>query len=225
MTVLDAALRQSREWERDGLVLPVAVNLSVRNLYDPEFPGEVARLLHRWEVPAERLEFEITESTVMSRPARARHVLDELGRLGIALAIDDFGTGHSSLAYLKQLPVRQIKIDKSFVMQMDAGSDDEAIVQATIGLARSLGLEVVAEGVETAEAWKVLSALGCDFAQGYYLSRPLPPDELVHWLEFSPEEPTIVRTAPIPVPPVHVHPDGPGELRASQRTRPSADLG
>jgi diguanylate cyclase (GGDEF)-like protein len=180
--VLDAALAQCRTWNDDGVDVGVAVNLSVRNLYDPSFADEVAALLAKWGVPASQLELEITESVIMADPMRAMAVLARLSDLGVGLSLDDFGVGYSSLAYLKRLPVTEIKIDKSFVMNISTDESDAMIVRSTIGLARSLGMRVVAEGVETEETWARLVALGCDIAQGYYLCRPKPAAEITPWL-------------------------------------------
>ncbi len=180
--VLDEALRQCRAWQRAGMTLCVAVNLSVRNLLDADFPDQVKDLLKKWRVEPALLELEITESTMLSDPVRTKRVLDKLSAMGVALSIDDFGTGYSSLAYLSQLPVNEIKIDRSFVMNMADSDNDAVIVRSTIDLARNLGLHVVAEGVETEQAWDRLSELGCTLAQGYYLSRPVPAAELTEWL-------------------------------------------
>jgi diguanylate cyclase (GGDEF)-like protein/PAS domain S-box-containing protein len=180
--VIDEALRQCRAWREEGIELSVAVNLSARNLLDFEFPGRVERLLERWRMDRGRLELEITESTMLADPARTKLILDRLSGMGIRLSIDDFGTGYSSLAYLKRLPVDEIKIDRSFVMNMAHCEDDAVIVRSTIDLGRNLGLEVVAEGVETPEAWDRLKALGCTIAQGYYLSPPVAPEVLSEWL-------------------------------------------
>jgi diguanylate cyclase (GGDEF)-like protein/PAS domain S-box-containing protein len=181
--VVDEALGQCAAWLERGLPLAVAVNLSARNLLDADFPTQVRDLLRRRELPGEMLVFEITESTMVSDPVRTRVVLEELAAMGIRLSIDDFGTGYSSLAYLKRLPVAQIKIDRSFVMTMDTDEDDATIVRSTIELGRNLGLEVVAEGVETEATLDRLRALGCTLAQGYHLSRPVPAEELEAWLE------------------------------------------
>jgi len=180
--VIDEALRQCREWHEQGLELSVAVNLSMRNLLDIEFPERVKELLERRQVARRRLELEITESTMLADPTRTKLVLDRLSAMGIRLSIDDFGTGYSSLAYLKRLPVDEIKIDRSFVINMASNEDDAVIVRSTIDLGRNLGLEVVAEGVETLEAWERLKSLGCTIAQGYYLSPPVPAAALTQWL-------------------------------------------
>ncbi len=174
LQVLDETLRQQREWLDAGLDLRVAVNLSARDLYDLTLPATVARLLARHGVPATGLELEITESVIVSDPMRARAILNRLSEMGVVLAVDDYGTGYSSLGYLKRLPIDQMKIDRSFVMHMSEDRNDAAIVRSTVELGRNLGLKVVAEGVETADAWAHLKALGCDFAQGFYLSKPVP---------------------------------------------------
>jgi diguanylate cyclase (GGDEF)-like protein len=174
--VLDVALRQIRSWSDSGLELTIAVNLSARSFLDTQLAVEIPRLLARWEVKAEQLELEITESMLMTDPARAEATLTRLSQIGLTLSVDDFGTGYSSLANLKRLPVDVIKIDKSFVMEMAVDASDAAIVRSTVDLAHNLGLRVVAEGVESEDAWRHLEALGCDYAQGYFLSRPLPAD-------------------------------------------------
>jgi EAL domain-containing protein (putative c-di-GMP-specific phosphodiesterase class I) len=176
--VLDHALEQAAEWQRAGRHLSVAVNISTRCLLDPAFPDQVTSQLATWEVSADRLVLEITESAVMADPTLALEVLGRLNRFGVGLAVDDFGTGYSSMAYLKELPVDELKIDRSFVSQMATSSSDAVIVRSTIDLGHNLGLRVVAEGVETQHAWLQLSALGCDIAQGYYLGRPMPAAEL-----------------------------------------------
>ncbi|HEV8687621.1 MAG TPA: EAL domain-containing protein [Gaiellaceae bacterium] len=186
--VLDAALRQCREWRDLGTPLGVAVNLSTRSLLDLTFPERVAELIDKWELDASSLELEITETMIMHDPVRALDVLSRLSQRGVRIAIDDFGTGYSSLAYLTSLPVDEIKIDRSFVTDM---RQSDAIVQSTIDLGRNLGLTVVAEGVETEEACAKLRALGCGEAQGFYLSRPLPPDAFVGWLREWNTEPAV----------------------------------
>jgi diguanylate cyclase (GGDEF)-like protein len=180
--VIDEALRQCAEWRRDGIDIQVAVNLSVRNLLDAHLPESIAAMLHRHELPPASLELEITESTIVADQVRALDVLSRLNGMGIGLSVDDFGTGYSSLAYLKDLPVRELKIDRKFVNNMTEGGDDAFIVRSTIDLGRNLGLQVVAEGVETAAVWDQLTRLGCDEAQGFYLSRPVPAQELTDWL-------------------------------------------
>jgi diguanylate cyclase (GGDEF)-like protein len=180
--VVDAAVRQCAAWRRSGVELPVAVNLAAANIVDTTLPESVAHILQRWEVPGRLLECEISEDTVMGDPRRAGDVLERLRDLGVRLSLDDFGTGHSSLSYLKRLPLDEVKIDRSFVIGMADDPSDAAIVRSTIDLARHLGLEVVAEGVETSEVLDVLAALQCDVAQGFLLSRPLPAAEFDGWL-------------------------------------------
>jgi len=192
--VLDEALAQSQAWKRAGMPLGVAINISIRNLLDAHFPELVRTLLDKWDIDPAMLELEITESTVLSDPVRTKRVLDKLSAMGIVLSIDDFGTGYSSLSYLSQLPVNEIKIDRSFVMNMAACDNDAVIVRSTIDLARNLGLKVVAEGVETEQAWDVLTQLGCTMAQGYYLSRPVPAAQLTEWMKQRPDA-----AAPTPI--------------------------
>ena len=176
--VLRVAIDQCAAWAADGLDLHVAVNLTIPDLLDLELPDRIAAMLADAGVPADRLELEVTESTILADPFRVRHVIDRLNELGIGLAIDDFGTGYSSLAYLKQLPVQTIKIDRSFVMDMLESESDAAIVRSTIDLARNLGLRVVAEGVETEAMWDALREQGCTLAQGYLISKPVSADDL-----------------------------------------------
>nr|WP_239521124.1 bifunctional diguanylate cyclase/phosphodiesterase [Blastococcus saxobsidens] len=177
--VLDQALAACRRWHDQGLRLTVSVNLSARSLLDVGLPDRVAELLARHELPADRLELEITESAAMKDPVRALDVLHRLRDLGLELSVDDYGTGHASLAYLSRLPVSTLKIDRSFVQTMELDASDRTIVRSTIDLAHSLGLRVVAEGVETRATWDELAVLGCDAAQGYWLARPLPEAELL----------------------------------------------
>ena len=176
--VLDHAVRAAAAWHREDIGVRVAVNLSVRSLMDLDLPGRIAGLLSWHGVPATALELEITESTIMSDPVRALRVLQPLADMGIRLSIDDFGTGYSSLAYLRQLPITEIKIDRSFVANITTDDNDAVIVRSTIEMAKNLGLEVVAEGVETQEVCAALASLGCDYVQGYLLSKPLPAEEL-----------------------------------------------
>ncbi len=175
--VVREALDQAERWRAAGLDLRVAVNLSVRSI-TPELPGELAAIL---DGRRGALELEITETVGMEDAARSLAVLEELTDLGIRLSVDDFGTGFSSLAYLKELPVSAIKIDRSFVMEMDAEASDRAIVRSTIDLARHLGMEVVAEGVESEQSLRELRALGCHLAQGFAISPPLGAEALAAW--------------------------------------------
>ena len=176
--VLEEALTQCGTWRRAGLNLDMAVNLSVRSLLDTDLADEIARLLRDTGVPARCLTLELTESSMMSDPVRTADVLGRLHRLGAQLSIDDYGTGYSSLSYLRRLPVDEMKIDKSFVMSMNSEDDDDVIVRSTVDLGHNLGLRVVAEGVEDQASWSRLAALGCDSAQGFFLSRPIPADEV-----------------------------------------------
>ena len=180
--VLARALEQCRAWADGDFNLRLAVNLSVQSLYDDAFPALVAGLLERSSVDPQGLVLDVTESTVMADPRRAQRVLAALGALGVTLAIDDFGTGYSSLAYLRQLPVSELKIDKSFVLGMATDSNDAVIVHSTIDLGQKFGLEVVAEGVESRRVWRLLRDLGCDLAQGSYVCPPLPAQQLTGWL-------------------------------------------
>ena len=180
--VLEQALRQVREWSEQGEELSVAVNLSARSFLDAQLAVEIPRLLERPGVDARLLELEITESMLMIDPARAKATLERLSAIGLSLSVDDFGTGYSSLANLKRLPVDGIKIDKSFVIDMPHDQSDAAIVRSTIDLAHNLGLRVVAEGVESHEAWRRLEELGCDLAQGFHVSRPIPAEAMTRLL-------------------------------------------
>jgi len=184
--VFKSALNQCCHWRREGSPINVAMNLSARNLLDPKLPDQISALLRSNGVSAECIDLEITESIIMVDPARAMEVLTHLKNMGVGLAIDDFGTGYSSLGYLKKLPVDTIKIDKSFVMKMATNPDDAVIVRSTVDLAHNLGLKVVAEGVEDKETWNRLAAMGCDTAQGYYMSRPISAVDLKKWMEESP---------------------------------------
>ena len=198
--VLNEAMRQAAEWCRKGLPIAMAVNVSARNLLEKGMPEEISRLLENHGLPPELLICEITESVIMEDRRRSLDAITELVRLGVTIAIDDFGTGYSSLAYLRQLPAAEIKIDKSFVMGMDRDKDDAVIVASTIQMAHSLGLKVVAEGVESERIWCELLALGCDYGQGYYFSRPVPADNFVDLLRasanFAPFLPLIRQTSP-----------------------------
>ena len=180
--VLDAAVRQCASWRERGNDLPVAINLAAANIVDITLPDAVEQTLRRWDVPGELLQCEISEDTVMGDPRRATDVLERLRALGVRLSLDDFGTGHSSLAYLKSLPLDEVKIDRSLVTGMAVDPSDAAIVRSTIDLARHLGLDVVAEGVESEDVLEFLVSLDCDVAQGFLLSRPLPADQLDGWL-------------------------------------------
>jgi len=184
--VLAEAVRQARAWQRAGLLLAVSVNLSMWNLHDPALPARVAGLLREHGLPPAWLRLELTESVLMADAERALDVLTRLSGLGVRLAVDDFGAGYSSLAYLKKLPVDELKIDQGFVRALATDATDAAIVASTVALGHALGLRVVAEGIEDRATWDRLVAMGCDVAQGYYMSRPLPADALARWLRDSP---------------------------------------
>jgi diguanylate cyclase (GGDEF)-like protein len=179
---LNAALRQIRAWLDIGLELPVAVNLSAFDVQEADMPAVIADLLGRWNVPARLLTVEITEGALLADPALALDVLEQLERLGVVAALDDFGSGYSSLGYLKQFPVHELKIDRSLVTDIVRQPRDRTIVRSTVELGHSLGLIVVAEGVEDAATLSMLGALGCDLAQGYFIARPMPPASLTHWV-------------------------------------------
>ena len=180
--VLNESLRQVAAWRDDGLELKVAVNLSTRSLLNADFPEEVSRALKKWHVPPSSLQLEITEHTILTDPAKAAGILSTLSQMGVELSIDDFGTGYSSFVQLRRLPLTELKIDKSFVMNMQVDDNDAVIVRSLIELGRNLGLQVVAEGVESEHVSAALTDLGCHYAQGFFTSRPMPPDEVVRWM-------------------------------------------
>lgn len=199
--VLDEALHQLHLWQKAGLHLRMAINLSARHLQDEQLAGKIAASMQQWGVAPQLLEFEITESAIMANPLRAMDTLTQLDVMGVGLAIDDFGTGYSSLIYLKQLPVDEIKIDKSFVIDMLDNNEDMVIVRSTVDLAHNMGRRVVAEGVENQAVLNTLIEMGCDMAQGYYISRPLTATALGRWLKESGwrlSEPTPPRATIIP---------------------------
>lgn len=179
--VIKKAVQQSIIWRRAGYQFNVSLNLSVRNLLEPTFPSRVLAILDNEGASAEGITMEITESALMADPAKARNVLIFLSQHGIRFSIDDFGTGYSSLAYLRHLPVSEIKIDKVFVSKLMTDADNTTIVRSTIDLGHNLALSVTAEGVEDQETWNTLGALGCDEAQGYFMSKPLPVEQLDRW--------------------------------------------
>jgi len=183
--VLETALTRCGQWLAQGIRLSVSVNISVRDLQNTDLPDIVASLLASCAVPPELVCLEITESSFMENPQRALHTLGRLRALGIRLSIDDFGTGFSSLAYLRKLRVHEIKVDRTFIAAME-DSDDMVIVRSTIELAHNLGLQVVAEGIEDEKSLARLRAMGCDEAQGFFMSRPLPEERLLEWLQTSP---------------------------------------
>jgi diguanylate cyclase (GGDEF)-like protein len=183
--VLEQAVRQARAWLDTGLSVPVAVNLSPRCLLDVDLVDLVRGLLVVHRLPAGLLRLEMTETAVMTNPALAMKTLTGLHELGIRLSIDDYGTGYSSMAYLNRLPVDELKVDRSFVLNMLENDNDAVLVRSAIDLGHNLGLTVVAEGVEKAEHVAALRDFGCDVAQGYHYARPMPPDEVATWLVSS----------------------------------------
>ncbi|MEW6352915.1 MAG: EAL domain-containing protein [Pseudomonadota bacterium] len=182
--VLEEALQQCRRWRQAGSHLPVAINLSARSLQNPALPEQITTLLHKSGIEPAALELEINESIILMNPAHTLEMLGHLHDLGVRLSIDDYGTAASSLQYLNQLPMHQIKIDKSFIGDLE-NKGNARVVRAAIDLAHDMGRTAIAEGVESLEALKRLQALGCDMAQGYHVSPPLPADELMQWLHTS----------------------------------------
>ncbi len=184
--VIETALRQRRQWEEMGLPLTVSVNISARDLMNSDLPKLFAGLMDKYGASPRWLCLEITESAIMGDPKRALGILEELHGMGFSLSVDDFGTGYSSLAYLKKLPVSELKIDQSFVFHMADDQDDATIVRSTIDLGHNMGLVVVAEGIENKATWDMLQAMGCDLAQGYYISKPMAADALLKWIAQAP---------------------------------------
>jgi EAL domain-containing protein (putative c-di-GMP-specific phosphodiesterase class I) len=181
--VLERAIAECADWRRDGREMSVAVNLSVRNLLDRDLPKQIERLLGAYGLPAGSLQLEITESMIMSDPDRALATVSQLSALGVRLSVDDFGTGYSSLANLRRMPIDELKIDRSFVSPMLRDESDLIIVRSTINLGHDLGLRIIAEGVEDAATLQRLAGLGCDLAQGYHISRPMPGQAFRQWLD------------------------------------------
>src|SRR2546423_6234253 len=180
--LVELAARQLVAWQGSGMSIPVAVNVSMRNLLDPRFPATLREIVATTGTPVRQIKLEITESALMTEPARVLATMNELRPMGFGFSVGDFGTGYSSLAYLQRLPVEEIKIDRSFVGELASNAGSEAIVRATIELAGGLGLDVVAEGVEDESTWQGLGRLGCSTAQGYFLSRPMPASDVEGWL-------------------------------------------
>ncbi|MES2831539.1 MAG: EAL domain-containing protein [Pseudomonadota bacterium] len=199
--VLEESAALCRALALQGIHVKISANLSTRDLLDQELPAKFAEVLARHQVQPSSFCLEITESAIMDDPVRAQLTLERFNAMGVQLSIDDFGTGYSSLAYLKRLPVDELKIDKSFVMNMESGADDAKIVRSTIDLGHNMGLRVVAEGIESEAVWKQLAAMGCDQGQGYFMSRPIPSDQLPQWISnwiaplASTETPKITRIA------------------------------
>ena len=181
--VLEESAALCSAWIAQGVFLKMSLNLSARDLLDQELPVKVAEIMLRHRVTPASFCLEITESTIMEDPVRALHTLERLNTMGFELAIDDFGTGYSSLAYLKRLPVDELKIDKSFVMNMAHDANDAQIVRSTIDLGHNMGLRVVAEGIESEVVWNLLAAMGCDQGQGFFISRPMATEDLAGWID------------------------------------------
>jgi len=182
MYVVRDALAQCRSWRDAGMDITISVNLSARNLFDSHLVEDIGAAIETAGIPSSSLTLELTESTVMGGSKRSMAVLEGLQDLGVGLSVDDFGTGYSSLSHLRQLPVTELKVDKSFVGTMTSNDHDAVIVRALIDLGRSLGLHTVAEGVESTDAWDMLKEFGCEEAQGYLLSRPIPAEQFTAWL-------------------------------------------
>jgi EAL domain-containing protein (putative c-di-GMP-specific phosphodiesterase class I) len=180
--VLDAALAQCGRWRAAGWDVPISVNVGAHCLHNADFPDRVDGLLDAHGSPPQMLTLEITESAIIADPARAMGVLGRLADMGVRLSIDDFGTGYSSISYLRGMRLHEMKLDRMFVTHLRSDTDNIAIVNALLDLARNFELQVVAEGVEDRETWIMLAALGCDIVQGYYLSKPIPTAEFVTWL-------------------------------------------
>ena len=181
--MLSEAAKYAALWQKQGLDVALAVNLSARDLIDIELPSKLKDILAKHALFANSLSLEITESSIMDDPARALDTVERIAKMGIQLSIDDFGTGYSSLSYLKRLPVSELKIDKSFVMNIEHDQDDVTIVRSTIELGHNLGLKVVAEGIENKNTWNILKTMGCDYGQGYFMAKPMPANKLLEWAE------------------------------------------
>lgn len=183
--VLNGALRQCLSYQKLVPDFTIAVNLSPSLLTNQSIIDVISSAVNIWDVQPSSLILEVTEGAMMTNPKKSMEMLDEFHQLGFGVSIDDFGTGYSSLAYLKNLPADEIKIDKSFVMNMANDKKDASIVKAAVDLAHTLDLKIVAEGVEDEKTLDLLSDMGCDYAQGFYMAKPMPGNELVVWMESS----------------------------------------
>ncbi len=181
--VIEQVIRQQQEWIKTGVMINVSINISARDLIAPKLPAIFAKLMQGHDVPPQCLILEITESSIMANLLGAMETMNMLRTMGLQMSVDDFGTGYSSLAYLKRLPVSELKIDRSFVSNMESDSDDAIIVRSTIDLAHNMGLTVVAEGVENQATYDMLAAMGCDYLQGFYICRPLTAGDLPQWIK------------------------------------------
>jgi EAL domain-containing protein (putative c-di-GMP-specific phosphodiesterase class I) len=188
--VLELGLRDLRHWSDEGRSLSLSLNVSVRSLLDRRFPIEVEKLLAEHGIDGRALTLELTESSLMVDPDLAKETMRHLAELGVSVAIDDFGTGYSSLAYLTDLPIGELKIDKSFVRAMSSDTRNAIVVRSTIELAHNLGLRTVAEGIEDAFTFERLRALGCELAQGFHMSKPLPAAGLLRWWDVHTARPS-----------------------------------
>lgn len=182
MWMLNEACKVTAQFNAQGVILSIAVNISTRDLIDQALPDKLQELLNQYQISVDNIAIEITESSIMDDPIRAEATLLKLAEMGVKIAIDDFGTGYSSLAYLKRLPVQELKIDKSFVLNMEKNASDASIVKSTIDLGHNLNLKVVAEGIENVEAWQLLEKMGCDYGQGYFMGKPMPANDYPAWL-------------------------------------------
>jgi EAL domain-containing protein (putative c-di-GMP-specific phosphodiesterase class I) len=196
--VLGAALAECRRWWQQGSRVSVAVNLSARNVCDPTLPDLISAALAKVALPPSALILEITESSIVSDPAQALRVLDQIAGTGVTISLDDFGTGYSNLSYLQRLPAQEVKIDKSFVFGLMSANPESsrALIASITGLADHFNLRVVAEGVEDEEVMAELRNLGCDVAQGYYIGKPMPAPDSHHWLTYSARTP-VQRAKPL----------------------------
>jgi diguanylate cyclase (GGDEF)-like protein len=183
--IITKSMSESERWHKDGVNIGMAINLSARDLNDPDLPGIFTRMLATYDVNPEWFTLEITESSIMNDPVRALGILNQLSSMNFRLSIDDFGTGYSSLAYLSRLPVQELKIDQTFVMGMAENKNDSLIVSSTIDLGHNMGLKVIAEGVENEITWQLLKDSSCDIVQGYYISPPLNKIDFFKWLQDS----------------------------------------
>jgi diguanylate cyclase (GGDEF)-like protein len=182
VNIINLALRESREWTKSGNHLTLSINLSAINLQDGHLVEMIKRALNIWDVSPDRIIFEVTESAIMLNPELSLNILTELNKSNIRCSIDDFGTGYSSFAYLKKLPVSELKIDKSFVINMSANKEDAIIAKAIVELAHNFNMFVTAEGVENAETLNKLANMNCEYAQGYYIAKPMSNEKFMEWV-------------------------------------------
>lgn len=192
--MIEEACRVHAALKNEGIALTIAVNISTRDLISADFPEKIAHIFQQQNVNLDAISLEITESSIMDDPVRAEATLQRLSQMGLKIAIDDFGTGYSSLGYLKRLPVQELKIDKSFVMNMANNENDTIIVRSTVDLGHNLNLKVVAEGVENLEVWDLLANMGCDYGQGYFMGKPMPEKDFKAWLVRWEEQIKTMRT-------------------------------